>query len=277
LALRYDGARHDSVRASAMSETNFIKFLGTAGARFAVTRQIRASGGMWFCLDGIQFMVDPGPGALVRALASKPKLDPSKLEAILLSHVHIDHTNDVNILIEAMTDGGFRRRGKLFAPRDALEQAVLPYAREYVAEVHTLEEGGAYNIAAGLRFQTPLKLQHGPDTYGFVFRARHYTVAYIVDTLFFPELERAYRGDVLILHVVRLKPLEKEEGEPTIKHLSLDDARTLISAIRPKTAILTHFGMTMIRAKPWELAAKLSRELGTEVIAASDGLRFELE
>jgi hypothetical protein len=33
----------------------------------------------------------------------------------------------------------------------------------------------------------------------------------------------------------------------------------------------------MIRAKPWELAAKLSRELGTEVIAASDGLRFELE
>ena len=70
--LRYDGARPDLPGARAMSETNFIKFLGTAGARFAVTKQIRASGGVWFCMDGIEFVVDPGPGALVRALASKP-------------------------------------------------------------------------------------------------------------------------------------------------------------------------------------------------------------
>lgn len=262
-----------------MSDTNYLKFLGTAGARFVVSKQLRASGGLWMCLDSVNFLVDPGPGALVRCLNSKPKLDPSQLEAILLSHQHIDHSNDVNILIEAMTEGGTRRRGKLFAPRQALEgdSVILPYVREYVGEIIPLDEGGTYNIAAGLRFQTPVAHRHGPETYGFVFHGRHHRIAYITDTLFFPELERHYRGDVLILNTVRLKPGEKEEGEPTIKHLTLDDARTLIFAMRPKTTILTHFGMTMIRAKPWELAAKLSEETGVKVIAASDGMRFDLE
>ena len=41
-------------------------------------------------------------------------------------------------------------------------------------------------------------------------------------------------------------------------------------------AILTHFGMTMHRAKPWELAQQLSQETGVEVRAASDGTTFEL-
>lgn len=262
-----------------MSETNYLKFLGTAGARFVVSKQLRASGGLWMCLDGVNFLVDPGPGSLVRCLNSKPKLDPATLEAILLSHRHIDHTNDVNIMIEAMTEGGTRRRGKLFAPREALEKdpVVLHYVRDYLGEIHTLTEGGTYNIAAGLRFQTPVAHRHGPETYGFLFHARHHRIAYITCTLFFPELERHYRGDVLIINTVRLKPEEKSDGENKIKHLSLDDARTLILAVRPKTAILTHFGMTMIRAKPWELAAKLTEETGVEVIAASDGMRFELE
>jgi hypothetical protein len=43
-----------------------------------------------------------------------------------------------------------------------------------------------------------------------------------------------------------------------------------------KIAILTHFGMTMWRAKPWELAKKLSEETGISVIAARDGLKFDL-
>src|SRR5579872_3926013 len=46
-----------------------ILFLGTGGARFVVARQIRASGGMWMRFGKTQIHVDPGPGALVRALS----------------------------------------------------------------------------------------------------------------------------------------------------------------------------------------------------------------
>jgi hypothetical protein len=41
--------------------------------------------------------------------------------------------------------------------------------------------------------------------------------------------------------------------------------------------ILTHFGMTMIKAKPWVVAAELEKELGLKVIAASDGMKIDLE
>jgi len=34
--------------------------------------------------------------------------------------------------------------------------------------------------------------------------------------------------------------------------------------------------MTMWRAKPWELAKKLTEETGISVIAARDGLKFDL-
>jgi hypothetical protein len=46
--------------------------------------------------------------------------------------------------------------------------------------------------------------------------------------------------------------------------------------MKPKAAILTHFGMTMWRAKPWELAERLSEETGIKVIAARDGMKFNL-
>jgi len=263
-----------------MSE-NWIKFLGTAGARFVVTKQVRASGGTWFCLEGVHFLLDPGPGTLVRCHSSKPKLDPGELQAILLSHRHLDHANDINIMVEALSDGGFKRRGRLFVPREALEDdpVVLRYVRRYVEEIVLLKEGGQYTLADKVKFSTPIAHRHGVETYGFLFETLRQRIAYIVDTLYFPELAQAYgrgAGGLLVMNVVRLKAGTKEAGEPTIKHLTLADAGTLIEAIKPKTAILTHFGMTMVRAKPWELAEKLAAETGVEVIAASDGLKFEL-
>jgi phosphoribosyl 1,2-cyclic phosphodiesterase len=60
-------------------------------------------------------------------------------------------------------------------------------------------------------------------------------------------------------------------------HLSIDDVREILTRIRPRKAVLTHFGMTMLRAKPWVVAEELSRELGVDVIAASDGMTLELE
>ena len=51
---------------------------------------------------------------------------------------------------------------------------------------------------------------------------------------------------------------------------------TLSRKLKPKVAILTHFGMTMWRAKPWEIAQKMSEETGVKVIAARDGMKFDL-
>lgn len=254
---------------------NSIKFLGTAGARFVVMRQLRASGGVWLALEGLNILLDPGPGTLVRCAASRPRLDPSKLDAIILTHPHIDHSTDINVMIEAMTEGGFKRRGLLFAPAEALEgdsQVVLRYLRGFVEKIEILKPQTTYKIA-NLKFHTSIRHQHSVETYGILFDLRQGRTSFMVDTQYFPALEKAYAGStLLVMNVVRLMPDEKGE----IMHLCLEDAKRLIRAIKPQRAVLTHFGMTMIQAKPWELAEAMSKELGVEVLAARDGMTLEL-
>ncbi len=252
---------------------DYIKFVGTAGARFVVARQVRASGGTWYCLAGANVLVDPGPGALVKCLASRPKLDPSKLDAVVLTHKHLDHSGDVNAILEAMTDGGHRKRGALFAPPDAIgdDPVVFKYVRDYVERVEELREGGSHQVGE-LRFSTPIRHQHSVDAYGLKLHLPDLDISLVADTAFFPELIEAYRAELLIINTVLLEP----PRNPSIQHLCLNDARQLIDGIRPKVAILTHFGMAMIRSRPRELAQQLTEELGIETIAARDGMKFDL-
>lgn len=248
-----------------------IIFLGTAGARIVVSKQIRASGGIWLSLEGTNTSLDPGPGALVRCRSRKEKLDPAKLDAIVLSHKHLDHSADVNVMIEAMTDGGFKKRGLLFAPEDALtgDPVILRYVREYVDKVVILEENGEYAVGA-IKLSCPVRHIHGDvETYGFNFRTPDHTISYVADTRFFSQLLGYYRGDVLIINVLRLEP-------SPLDHLCVDDVRRIVGGVKPRVAILTHFGMTLLRAKPWEVAARLSEETGVRVIAARDGMSFDL-
>ena len=56
----------------------------------------------------------------------------------------------------------------------------------------------------------------------------------------------------------------------------MPDAAHIIKELKPKMAILTHFGMTMWQAKPWQVAERLSQETGVKVVAARDGMRFDL-
>ena len=250
---------------------DFIKFLGTAGARFAVTRQIRKSGGIWISLENKQILIDPGPGSLIRCLSSKPPLNPQDLDTIFLSHRHIDHSNDINIMIEAMTNGGHNKKGVVFAPSDALDNdpVVLHHFRNHVHQIIPLTEKGSYQIA-NLSLETPIRHIHDVETYGLRIKSPSCIISYISDTKYFKNLETYYPSDILIVNVVLLKSIDN------IKHLSIDDVEKIVTEIKPTTTILTHFGLTIIREKPWELAEKLSEKIGCNVIAASDGLLFPL-
>ena len=61
-----------------------------------------------------------------------------------------------------------------------------------------------------------------------------------------------------------------------VDHLAVPDAERLIKELKPKVAILTHFGMNVWRAKPWEIAQRLTEKTGVKVIAARDGMKFDL-
>ena len=258
-----------------MSDNNFIKFLGTAGARFVMAKQLRSSAGTFLSMKGQNIMLDPGPGALVRLASSRPKIDVAKLDAIILTHAHIDHSNDANVLIDSMTGGGLTRRGVLFAPWECLygeDSVILKYLRGFLEDIVVLEGNKDYRLG-DLSFSTSARHQHAVETYGIKFNLDDLMVSFMVDTRFFPELPQSYEDtDVLVINVVR----HVAHQNSRIMHLSMDDVRTIIAGLKPKKVFLTHFGMTMLKAKPWELARQLTVDLGVEVTAASDGLTVQL-
>ena len=234
-----------------------------------VTRQILASGGAWLKLGDVNILLDPGPGSLVQA--RKRKLDPVKLDAIILSHKHLDHSVDINIMIEAMTEGGFSRRGKVFVPKDALDEGavVLPYLKNFPESIEILAEGKSYALG-DVSFQTPVRHKHPVETYGFTFTTKGCKFSWIADTGFFDELPSFYPGELLVINMVMLEP------RFPIDHLSYVEAKQVIEKAKPRVAIITHFGMSVWRAKPWEVARQLSLDTGVSVIAAYDGMKFDL-
>ncbi len=245
--------------------------MGTAGARFVVSKQLRSSAGTWCFFKGKQILIDPGPGTLRCCFFGSTILNPEELDAVILTHRHLDHSCDVNVIIEAMTQGTFCRRGSLFAPKDAVsgfEPVVFSHVRSSVGKLEILKPQGVYEIDS-LKFETPLKHDHPVETYGLKFNLENVSVSFIVDSKFSPELIEGYRGsDLLVLNVLLKEPLPKKE----IKHLDLGTAAELIEGIKPKLAVMTHFGTTMLKNDPAMLAKEISDETGIDVIAATDNL-----
>jgi len=247
-----------------------ITFLGTGGGRMVVLNQMRRSGGFWLKLDEVNILQDPGPGSLV--MIHQQHLKPRNLDAIILSHRHIDHSNDVNVMIEAMTGGGFNPRGSLIVPSDCLhtDPVILEYVRPFV-DITEIKKGMKMTIK-DIDIEFPVRNMHPVETYGAIYTFNKSRLGYIPDTEYFPELEEAYKGvDYLIINVVRMKT---DKG---IRHLNISEAEELINKIKPKKTILTHFGFQVLRASP-DLQAKNIRErTGVDVIAAVDGMFLELD
>ena len=253
-----------------------ITFLGTGGARFMIISQLLASGGLWLNLGGTEILVDPGPGCIVQT--TKRKLKADNLSAIVLSHRHLDHSADVNVMVEAMTQGGFDQHGWLFAPADALETepVIFSYLRNYLDGVEVLQEGKSYSIG-NISLTTPVRHIHRVETYGMVFTTAKHTFSYIADTRYFDGLCQHYGGELLIMNLVFLEP-RPPTNHPSIPtdHLSVPDVEYIIRQLQPKVAILTHFGMSVWRARPWQIAERLTERTGIKVIAARDGMTFDL-
>ena len=179
-------------------------------------------------------------------------------------------------MIEAMTSGGFRRRGMLLAPADALdfEPTVLPYAQRFVENVVRLSaSGGPYRIG-DVELYTSIAHVHAVETYGMHFSHEGLRVSYLPCGRYFDGLAEDYarhRPDVLILNVLRFR-----DGMD-VDHLTWDDAKRVVEAVRPRVAVFQHFGTKMLEQNPAALAQEVEDRLGIRAIAAYDGLSLDLD
>ncbi len=250
---------------------NKLVFLGTAGARYVAFGFLRQAGGLYFNFDGFNIHVDPGPGAFVHS--HRKGIEPYWTDAVIVSHRHLDHCADVNHVLESMTLGGKKKRGVLFCPADAIgeDPVVLEYTRGNIEKTVIIEEGLNYRLTNGLELFFPLKHIHGVETYGVVFKWKR-RIGYVSDTRFFEELKTAYADtELLILNVTMAKL------NPFIDHLSAPEAEEIIASVKPEVAILTHFGRTMLKQKPWEVARLMTERTGVKVLAAYDNMVLDIE
>jgi len=230
-----------------------------------VAKQVAASGGLYIEDGSTRLALDPGPGAIVQY--AQRAVDLTTLDAIVLSHRHLDHSGDVNVMLEAMTDGGFQHRGQLFCPSDALDDdpVVLRYVRRFPREIVRLTPQTSYSVN-GLSFTTSDRHVHQSETYGFRFGDR---LGWITDSGYYDGIAEQHQGEVMVIHTVL------RDCIPTLPHLCIADAERIIRDARPRLAFLTHYGMTVWRANPAEVATNLSQRTGIEVRAATDGLSID--
>ena len=61
-------------------------------------------------------------------------------------------------------------------------------------------------------------------------------------------------------------------GENSDDHLNSDDAVKIIKSVNPKLAIITHFGVKMIKSDPMYEGREIQKKTNVQVISAKDGM-----
>jgi len=250
-----------------------IVFLGTGGGRFNLISQLRRTGG-FAVLGKPQLHVDPGPGAL--AACHDCSVDPKKTDAVVVTHNHIDHSNDAELMLEAINYYPDRKRGAIIASKSILvgdeygERGVSTYFTDKAEASHVARVGRPIKINGATLTPTPVRHEDATG-FGFVLEMGGARVGYTSDTEYFPSLASHFpRCDLLIANNLK----SGADGVPG--HLYSNTTVKLLSECRPRLCALTHMGQSLIRAGPAAEAKRIQAQSGVRTIAATDGMRISL-
>jgi len=248
-----------------------LKFLGTGGGRYVTGRQRRRTAGIVVKTGETQLHIDPGPGALI--YSNQELESPEDTEAVLVSHKHIDHSNDVNSIIEQITEiNDFA--GTLIGNKTAIEgysdmdKAVSKYHTDLCRDVEILEEGDSSKIE-DIRIESQEMFHSDPKTIGFTLEDDDRKVGFWTDTEYSDELTGFYDDcDTLVIYCSRPK------GEGWKGHTHLGKVPDIADATEASTLIITHFGFKFLDSDLEEQKQWLEEQIDQKVIFATDGMKY---
>jgi phosphoribosyl 1,2-cyclic phosphodiesterase len=251
-----------------------LRFLGTGGGRFVTIYQSRYTGGI-FIENDVKIQLDPGPGAAVQM--HNLGINPTKLDAILVSHCHTDHYSDLEVMLDAMTRGGRVKRGFLGASESVINggngfhRPMSEYHLENVEQTKVMRPAEIIKIGS-LGVEATVTRHNDPTGIGFRFHTPHGIVSYTSDTELNPEIIKVHRGArVAILSVTR--PLHARIPH----HMSTEDAAEFLTEVKPEVAILTHMGMKFLKSNPAVQARWIEEKSGVRTLPGIDGMSVSVE
>lgn len=244
-----------------------IIFLGTGGDSQVVGRY-RNAGGIIVQSKEAQLHIDPGPGALIGAAAFGINL--REHSGVLVSHNHLNHCNDINAVLSALSLNKLDIHGVLAASESVLSQKSMltEYHKGCVEKIITALPGKKFGIQDC--DITPTKAKHNDETtVGFKITTPNYALGYTSDTAYTADIAEQYEGcDIIILNVQH--PFGVRE-----KILGAGDAVRFLKRCNPKLAIITHFGMKLLSSNPLYVAREIKQQSGIQTIAADDGMTVD--
>jgi len=212
--------------------------------------------------------IDPGVGAVIKA--GEFGINLRENTAILVSHSHTNHANDVNAVIEAMTYSGLDKQGVLIANSTSLQgsedhQAVVSiYHRNLLERFITVDRNQKIGIN-DIEIQTITSRHTEPNCLGFKIITPEIIITYTSDTVYAPDIAEQYKqSNILILNVPASKKTEN--------NLSIQDAIEILRIVNPKLAIITHFSGDMIKADPLYEVREIQKQTRVQTLAATDGM-----
>lgn len=248
------------------------------GSGTSVPHSKRSSSAYWLETAESKILLDCSATAVSRMLAEG--LPWAELDAIWISHFHIDHCGGLAPLLGGSRHSAEMKKRtkvlKIFGPK-GLRDLIggfsevhnyklfdLPFPLEIV-EVEPLEEFEIAKSVAAVAMKTPhtdeslaIHLRDGRDT----------TFVYTADTGFTETLATfARRVDLLLIET------SFPSDKPVQKHLELTEAMFIIRKAEPKQAVLTHLCPEWDDVDLENVIAKFSPPC--DVIKAEDGLRIE--
>lgn len=245
-------------------------FLGTGTSSLVIGSQARASGGLVLQTDGFQFHIDPGPGALVRA--RQFNVNPRENTAVFVTHNHLSHCNDINAVISAMTHAGEDKKGvlvcnkTLYEGHEDLEPYLTKHHRDYLERTIVLNTGQKVGIEE-IEVHAIKAIHSDPHTIGLKFITPKFTLVYSSDTKFDESILEDYKNaDILVLNNVC--PFSVKGNN----NLNSEDTVEIINAVKPKIAVIQHFGVKMLAADPLYEAREIKKQTNIPIIAAKDGM-----
>ncbi len=263
--------RHN-YRSSRIKGVSFIiiHFIGTAGGRVSTFKKLRNSGGFIIRSGETLAHIDPGPGAFVNVFSCGIK--PWDIDIFILSHIHLDHSADINSMIESAKVGSKDSKVAIGAPEDAFygdSRVVLDFITKKADKHFVFKENNSY-VWKDFKIDILKRhTHHGAITYGLVFNDK---IAYHPCAKFEPHTVEHYPKniDLMILNTTFYKP------RPSIDHLCKDDAIEILNIVKPKKAIITHFATEMLEIGPERVAKEIEQATNIQTTAASDNAKMLL-
>ena len=226
-------------------------------------RDKRRRSGLYVRARETAFVIDTPPEFRLACL----ELDVSKVDAVVLTHAHMDHVAGFDDVRRFNTING-KKAMRCYAAPETVEamHRLFPYITTkanklglYRPMIDFRSVTRAFRI--GCVKLTPLPVEHGePRTNGYLIEAEGASAAYIPDCCRLPDgVVRRIRGvDVLILDCLRERP------HPT--HLTLERAVAYMKAVAPRKGYITHMCHDLTH-KDW------LQRLPKGILPAYDGLK----